>query len=71
MGGFVGNVSYFLWYTQYNLEYLTLNTNHMVIHSMLELTYYFEFIVFVLLSYIFPGIINRQVLKSNIFIRTS
>ena len=31
----------------------------------------FECIVFVLLSYIFPSAINIQVLKRNMFIRTS
>ena len=34
------------------------------------LSFYSEFIAFVLLSYIFPGVINRQVLKSNTFVWT-
>ena len=52
----------FLQCTRYILENLTLNTNHLVIqthHSMLEL-YSFEFIVFVLLSYIFSRCIKKE-----------
>ena len=32
-------------------------------------SYYFEFIVFVLLSYNFLGVINRHILKNDMFIR--
>ena len=68
----VGNVSCFLGCIWYNLEYLTLNKNDQAIqfyHSTLELlflVYYFGAVV-----YIFPGEINRQVLRRNMFIRTS
>ena len=31
-------------------------------------SYYFQFIVFILFSYIFPRVINRQVLNDNVFI---
>ena len=55
----------FLSYIRYNPEYLTQNKNRLAIqihHSTLE------FIVVVLLSYIFPLVIYQQVFKSNMFI---
>ena len=33
-------------------------------------SYYFEFMVFVLLSYIFPGVMSRQISKVNVLILT-
>ena len=56
----------FLWCSWHNLEYLTLNKNHQTIQfHRSRWSYNFEFIAFVLLSYIFPGVINRHVLKNN------
>ena len=69
--GILVDVLCFFWYTWYDLEYLSLNKNDLIIqthHS--KLVSYFAFIFFVLFSYIFAGVVNKKVLKSNLFVQT-
>ena len=64
----------FLWCTRYNLEYVKQNIPirefiirqfQFIIPSWRK---YFKFIVFTLISHIFPRVVNRQVLVSNVII---
>ena len=65
-------IHFFLSGTQYNVEFLTLSKNHQAIqthHSTLELLVSFYY--FLLLSYIFPRVINGYVSTSSMFVRAS
>ena len=70
--GLVANFSFFLWCTWYNLEYMNLNKSNQVIqthHFMLGLLFWV--FCFCTVIFVFPRLINRNLLKSNMFIWAS